>query len=110
MTARTFTVRIGSLELAARAAVTGKFRPAVTQADPDRCHPEESPEIDVRELWTRPPAFSDVRRVDMSGLLDDEAILESVHAQILSQLSEAEREGDPDAYDKWRDRQMERNA
>ena len=110
MTLRTFTVRIGSLELAARATVTGKFRPAVTQADPDRCYPEEWPEIDVRELWTLPPAFSDVRRVDMLGLLDDEDILEAVQAQILGQLAEAEREGDPDAYDKWRDRQMERNA
>ena len=110
MTPRTFTVTIGSLELAARAAVTGKFRPAVTQADPEYCHPAESPEIDVHELWTRPPAFSDVRRVDMLGLLDDEDILEAVHAQILGQLAEAEREGDPDAYDKWRDSQMERKA
>ncbi len=80
MTARTFTVRVGSLELTARATVTGKFRPAVTQADPDRCYPEEWPEIDVRELWTLPPAFSDVRRVDMLGLLDDEDILEAVQA------------------------------
>ena len=110
MTLHTFRVRIGSLELEARAEVTGKFRPAVTQGDPDDCHPAESPEIDVRELWTRPPAFSDVRRVDILGLLDDEDILEAVQAQILGQLAEAEREGDPDAYDKWRDRQMERNA
>ena len=110
MTARTFTVRIGSLELTARAEVTGRFRPAVTQADPDDCHPDESPEVDVRELWTRPPAFSDTPRVDMLGLLDDPHIDESVQEQILAQLAEAEREGDPDAYDKWRDRQMERNA
>ena len=107
---RTFTVTLGSLELTARADVIGHFRPAITQADPEYCHPAESPEIDVRELWTRPPAFSDVRRVDMLGLLDDEDILEAVQAQILGQLAEAEREGDPDAYDKWRDRQMERNA
>ena len=107
---RTFPVTLGSLELAARATVTGKFRPAVTQADPEYCHPAESPEIDVCELWTLPPAFSDVRRVDMLGLLDDEDILEDVHAQILEQLAEAERDGDPDAYDKWRDRQMERKA
>ena len=110
MTLRTFPVTLGSLELTARAEVVGKFRPAVTQADPDDCHPAESPEIDVRELWTRPPAFSDVRRVDMLGLLDDEDILEAVQAQILGQLAEAEREGDPDAYDKWRDSQMERKA
>ena len=107
---RTFPVTVGSLELTARAEVTGRFRPAVAQADPEYCHPEESPEIDVRELWTRPPAFSDVCRVDMLGLLDDEDILEAVHAQILGQLSEAERDGDPDAYDKWRDSQMERQA
>ena len=107
---RTFPVTLGSLELAARATVTGKFRPAVTQADPEYCHPAESPEIDVRELWTRPPAFFAVPRVDMLPLLDDPHIDESVHAQILGQLAEAEREGDPDAYDKWRDRQMERNA
>ena len=107
---RTFPVTLGSLELAARATVTGKFRPAVTQADPNDCYPAEFPEIDVRELWTRPPAFSDVCRVDMLGLLDDEAILEAVHAQILGQLAEAEREGDPDAYDKWRDSQMEGQA
>ena len=100
MTLRTFTVRIGSLELDARADVVGKFRPAVTQADPEYCHPEESPEIDVRELWTLPPAFSDVRRVDMLGLLDDEDILEAVQAQILGQLAEAERDGDPDAGDR----------
>ena len=88
MTLRTFPVTLGSLELAARATVTGKFRPAVTQADPDDCHPDESPEIDVRELWTLPPAFSDVRRVDMSGLLDDEDILEQVEDQILNTLAD----------------------
>ena len=88
MTARTFTVRVGSLELAARAEVTGKFRPAVTQGDPDDCHPAESPDVDVRELWTLPPAFSDVRRVDMSGLLDDEDILEQVEDQILNTLAD----------------------
>ena len=88
MTLRTFPVTLGSLELAARATVTGKFRPAVTQADPDDCHPDESPEIDVRELWTLPPAFIDVRRVDMSGLLDDEDILEQVEDQILNTLAD----------------------
>ena len=88
MTARTFTVRIGSLELTARAEVTGKFRPAVTQGDPDDCHPAESPEINVRELWTRPPAFSDTPRVDMLGLLDDEDILEQVEDQILNTLAD----------------------
>ena len=102
MTRRTFPVAIGSLELNAIAEVTGEFRPAVTQADPEYCYPAESPEVNVREL----------RRgdTDLSGLLKDEDILESVHAQILGKLDEAEREGDPDAGDKWRDRQMERKA
>ena len=102
MTLRTFTVLLGSLELTARADVVGKFRPAVTQADPEFCYPAEEPEVDVRELT--------VGETDLTGLLDDEDILESVHAQILSQLSEAEREGDPDAGDRWRDSQMERNT
>ena len=110
MTTRTFHVTVGSLELTARAAVAGKFRPARTQADPLDCYPAESPVVDVLELWTRPPAFSGVPRADMLGLLDDPHIDESVQEQILAQLAEAEREGDPDAYDKWRDRQMERNA
>ena len=92
MTRRTFTVRIGSLELAARAEVIGKFRPAVTQADPEYCYPAESPEVDVLTLT--------VGATDLSGLLDDEDILESVHAQILGKLAEAERDGDPDAGDR----------
>ena len=100
MTLRTFPVCLGSLELTARADVVGKFRPAVTQADPEFCYPAEEPEVEVRELWTLPPAFSDVRRVDMLGLLDDEDILEAVHAQILAKLDEAEREGDPGAGDR----------
>ena len=102
MTLRTFPVTIGSLELEASADVTGEFRPAVTQADPEFCYPAESPEVDVRALR--------LGETDLSGLLDDEDILESVHAQILGKLAEAEREGDPDAGDRWRDRQMERKA
>ena len=100
MTLRPFTVTLGSLELEARAEVTGKFRPAVTQADPEYCYPAESPEVDVREL----------RRgdTDLSGLLPHDDILEQVADQILEQLAEAEREGDQDAYDKWRDRQMDK--
>ena len=92
MTLRTFTVLLGSLELTARAEVTGEFRPAVTQADPEYCHPAESPEVEVQSLT--------VGATDLSGLLDDEDILESVHAQILGKLAEAERDGDPDAGDR----------
>ena len=102
MTLRPFTVTLGSLELEARAEVTGEFRPAVTQADPEFCYPAESPEVDVHELT--------VGETDLTGLLEDEDILEAVHAQILAKLDEAEREGDPAAGDKWRDRQMERKA
>ncbi|MDE1988942.1 MAG: hypothetical protein KGI82_00605 [Betaproteobacteria bacterium] len=107
MTTRTSIVTIGSLELTARADVTGRFRPARTQADPLDCYPAESPEVDVCELWTRPPAFSAVPRVDMLGLLDDAHIDESVQEQILAQLAEAEREGDPDAGDRARDAMAE---
>ena len=89
---RTFTVTIGSLELDAIAEVTGEFRPAVTQADPEYCYPAESPEVDVRELT--------VGETDLTGLLEDEDILEAVHAQILAKLDEAEREGDPGAGDR----------
>ena len=102
MTLRTFTVRVGSLELTARAAVTGKFRPAVTQADPDDCHPEESPEVEVQSLT--------VGETDVTGLLDETVLWESVQEQILTQLADADREGDPDAYDKWRDSQMDKQS
>ena len=86
MTLRTFTVRIGSLELAASAEITGTFRPAVTQADPEFCYPAESPEVDVHELA--------VGETDLSGLLEDDDILESVHDQILGQLADEQFNGD----------------
>ena len=92
MTLRTFTVAIGSLELEASADVTGKFRPAVTQADPEYCHPEESPEIEVQSLM--------LGETNLGGLLDDADIYAGVRDQILEQLAEAEREGDPDAGDR----------
>ena len=86
MTRRAFTVRIGSLALEASAEIAGEFRPAFTQADPEYCYPAESPEVDVREL----------RRgdTDLSGLLDDDDILESVHDQILGQLADEQFNGD----------------
>ena len=102
MTLRPFTVTLGSLELEARADVTGEFRPAQISGPPERCYPEESPEVDVRALR--------LGETDLSGLLPHDDILEQVADQILEQLAEAEREGDPDAYDKWRDSQMERQA
>ncbi|HET9109060.1 MAG TPA: hypothetical protein VFN79_17930 [Steroidobacteraceae bacterium] len=97
---RTFPVTLGSLELEARAEVSGEFRPAVTQADPDYCHPEEWPEADVHTLT--------VGDTDLSGLLEDTDIYAGVRDQILDQLAEADREGDPDAGDKWRDSQMDK--
>ena len=95
MTARTFTVRVGSLELTARAEIMGKFRAAVTQADPNDCYPAESPEVEVCTLT--------LGETHLSGLLDDEDILDQVEDQILDQLAESEREGDPDAGDRARD-------
>ena len=86
MTRRTFTVMVGSLELTASADVVGKFRPAVTQADPYYCCEAEAPEIDVMRL--------SVGATDLSGLLDDEDILESVHAQILGKLADEQFNGD----------------
>ncbi len=86
MTLRTFLVCIGSLELEARADVTGEFRPAFTQADPEYCYPAESPEVDVHELA--------VGETDLSGLLEDEDILESVHEQILAQIADEQFNGD----------------
>ena len=100
MTRRTFPVAIGSLELNAIAEVTGEFRPAQISGPPERCYPEESPEVDVRALR--------LGETDLSGLLPHDDILEQVADQILEQLAEAEREGDQDAYDKWRDRQMDK--
>ena len=86
MTLRTFTVRVGSLELTARAEIMGKFRAAVTQADPEFCYPAEEPEVDVRELT--------VGETDLSGLLDDPDIWCSVQEQIFEQLAEADAIGD----------------
>ena len=86
MTLRTFPVCLGSLELTARADVVGKFRPAVTQADPEFCHPAESPEVEVQSLT--------VGETDLSGLLDDPDIWCSVQEQIFEQLDEADAIGD----------------
>ena len=86
MTLRTFTVAIGSLELEASADVTGKFRPAVTQADPEFCYPAEAPEIEVQSLT--------VGETDLSGLLEDDDILDQVVDQILNTLADEQFNGD----------------
>ena len=48
MTTRTefILVTIGDEDLIAECAVSGRFRPAITQADPMDCCPEESPEVE----------------------------------------------------------------
>ena len=86
MTRRTFPVAIGSLELTARAEVTGEFRPAVTQADPEFCYPAEEPEVDVLTLT--------VGETDLSGLLEDDDILDQVVDQILNTLADEQFNGD----------------
>ena len=86
MTLRTFPVCLGSLELTASADVVGKFRPAVTQADPEFCYPAEEPEVDVRELT--------VGETDLSGLLEDDDILDQVVDQILNTLADEQFNGD----------------
>ena len=99
---RTFRVMLGDLPVYADATVIGRFRPAITQADPEYCHPEESPEVEVQSLT--------VGETDVTGLLDETVLWESVQEQILTQLADADREGDPDAYDKWRDSQMDKQS
>ena len=86
MTLRTFTVRIGSLELDASAEVTGEFRAAQISGPPERCYPEESPEVEVQSLM--------LGETNLGGLLDDDDILESVHEQILEQLADEQFNGD----------------
>ena len=86
MTLRTFPVCLGSLELDAIAEVTGEFRPAVTQADPEYCYPAESPEVDVLTLT--------VGETDLSGLLEDDDILDQVVDQILNTLADEQFNGD----------------
>ena len=86
MTLRTFPVTIGSLELAARADVVGKFRPAVTQADPEFCYPAEEPEVEVQSL-TR-------GGTDLTDMITDDDILEQVEDQILNTLADEQFNGD----------------
>ena len=86
MTLRTFTVTIGSLELAARADVVGKFRPAVTQADPEFCYPAEVPEVEVQSLK--------LGETDLTDMITDDYVLDTIEIQILERLAEADAIGD----------------
>ena len=95
---RAFTVSIGTQELTAHAFVTGKFRPGVYSGPPERCYEAESPEVDIDRLT--------IRDTDVTGLIDDECVRESIYEQILDQLDEEQRAG-PDPDDA-RDEQIDR--
>ena len=83
---RIFRVMLGDLPVYADATVTGRFRPAITQADPDDCHPEESPEVEVLNL-----RLCD-GRTNLMGLYADEHIAETIDEQIWEQLRTEEHE------------------
>ena len=86
MTLRTFPVCLGSLELTARADVVGKFRPAVTQADPEFCYPAEEPEVEVQSLM--------LDETDLTDMITDDYVLDAIENQIVVQLDEEWRDGD----------------
>ncbi len=83
---RIFRVMLGDLPVYADATVTGRFRPAITQADPEHCSPEESPEVEV----------VNVRLCDghtsLMGLYADKHIAETIDEQIWEQLRTEEHE------------------
>ena len=89
MTTRTefIPVTIGDEPLIAECTVTGRFRPAITQADPMACCPEESPEVEVVKLWT-----ADHMR-DLSGMLAFDALLGEVDDQCLTYLAAHQNDG-----------------
>ena len=89
MTTRTLhiPVTIGEEPLIAECTVTGRFRPAITQADPLDCCPEESPEVEVVKLWTQD------RARDLSGMLAFDALLEEVECQCYEHLGTQRHDG-----------------
>ncbi len=100
---RCIAVYVGDLPLTAECTVTGRHRPAVTQADPLECYPEEWPEVEIVRLWLSGPWR------DVSGLLGDDAIEADVQDQCDQYIAEDDRQyADPDAdCDAWIDRQTE---
>lgn len=96
-------VCIGDESLLAEVTVTGRYRPAVTQADPEHCHQEEFPEVEVQGLWTEQPYRC------LSGLLEFEPVRDEVQAQCEQHVAEHWQDGpDPDeARERMQDRQME---
>ncbi len=81
---RTFPVTVGSLELSAECSISGRSRPAGTQADPLDCAPAEAPEIAVQRL-----TLSD-GHTDVTPLYGHEGLAEDIDAQILKALGEEE--------------------
>ena len=93
MTTRTeyIPVTIGDEPLIAECTVTGRFRPAITQADPMACCPEESPEVEVVKLWTAD------RARDLSGMLEWNTMAYEVEGLCFDYLAEHQNDGpDPD--------------
>ena len=89
-------VVIGDETLTAECSITGRYHPAVTQADPEYCHPEEFPEVEIVRLWT-----ADLSH-DLSGLLEFGPLGDRVREQVDEYVTER-NEPDPDEYE----RQME---
>jgi len=67
-------VILGDETLLAECSISGRSRPAVTQADPEYCHPAESPEVEILRLWLANPWR------DVSGLLEDGWIFDRLQA------------------------------
>ena len=85
------SVFIGDQDFTAECSVSGRHRPAVTQADPEYCNPEEFPEVEIVRLWLTGPWR------DVSGLLEDARIAEAVQDQCDQYVAERENDGpDPD--------------
>jgi len=79
-------VTIGDETLVAECSISGRFRAAVTQADPEYCHPAESPEVEILRLWLSGPWR------DVSDLLVDAHNDELVQDQCDRYIAEAEDE------------------
>ncbi len=96
-------VYVGDQDFTAECTVSGRYRPAVTQADPEYCYPEEFPEVEVIRLWLTGPWR------DVSGMLEDARIAEELQEQCDQYIAERENDGpDPDELrDAWLDRQRE---
>ena len=81
---RSFEVKAGDLRLWADVQVTGRFRPAITQADPLDCAPAEAPEIAVQRLTLLDG------HTDVTPLYGHEGLADDIDAQILKALGEEE--------------------